>query len=121
MLHFHHIAWLGLLVTMSTGSPLGWSAESSQIISTTYHDPSGDVTYVRIRPPSVLPEDPATLAATQAWIPGHWAQQNNVFIWRPGHVVEKPSPDALWEPGIWVRVVTRHHGWRYRPGRWIVG
>lgn len=120
MLLFHRLACLGLLVTISMGTPLGWSAESSLKVAATYHDSSGDVTYVRIRPPSALPENPATLATTHAWIPGHWAQQNSVFFWRPGQVVEKPSPNAFWEPGIWVRVVTRHHGWRYRPGRWII-
>ena len=116
---FHPNVLFALLLATLTGAHLGWSAESSVNADTVYHDSTGDVTYVRMQPPAAPSEPPpAALAATQAWIPGHWAWQN-AFVWRPGLVAEKPSSNTRWEPGTWVPVVTRHHGWRYRPGHWI--
>ena len=122
MFFFQPLALLGLLVAMSTAENVGWSVDSSLNNSSNYRDPAGDVTYVRMRPPATpLEQAPATLTATQAWIPGHWAWQSGTFIWRSGQVTERPSTDVRWEPGRWVPVVTRHHGWRYRPGHWITG
>lgn len=118
---FHPIPLLGLLVAMSIGENSAWSVDSTHNAGTTYYDSAGDETYVRMQPPAVPSETPATVTATQAWIPGHWARQNGVFIWRPGLVAEKPSSTVRWDHGIWVRVITRHHGWRYRPGHWIAG
>ena len=120
MYYFHPLVLLGLLMAMSTAENTGWTADFSHNSDAIYQDSTGDVSYVRMQPPAARTEQPpTTLTATQAWIPGHWAWQNGVFIWRPGLVAEKPSSNTRWEPGTWVPVVTRHHGWRYRPGHWI--
>lgn len=117
-----HQALLGLLITMSVAPAVGWSADTTPNTSTAYQDAAGDVTYVRIPLPTAPAETvPTSLTATQAWIPGHWARQNGVFFWRAGLVVEKPSPNVHWEAAAWVHVATRHHGWRYHPGRWVTG
>lgn len=89
--------------------------------TTSYQDPAADVTYVRIAPPAPLTEAGATAVSdAQVWIPGHWAWQQGAFTWRPGSAVPKPTPTARWQPGAWEHVATRHHGWRYRAGRWVI-
>ncbi len=93
---------------------------AADVTTTPHLDPAADVTYVRIQPPASLKEEGATsVTEAQAWIAGHWAWQNGAFFWRPGTIVPRPSPTARWQQGEWERVVTRHHGWSYRPGHWL--
>lgn len=120
MSFFKPLALLGFLVAMSTVENAGWSVDSSLNAGSVYRHSASDVTYVRMRPPAAQSEQaPATLTATQAWIPGNWAWQSGTFIWRSGQLTERPSSYVRWEPRRCVPVVTRHHGWRYRPGHWI--
>ncbi len=51
----------------------------------------------------------------EIWRPGYWSYNDGKFTWKPGCIMPRPEPTAIWSPDRWER---RAYGWAYIPGHW---
>lgn len=70
--------------------------------------------------PTPLPPDreeviPPPPGEKLVWVKGHWKWEGTEWVWKPGHYIEKPHPEAAWVPGHYVQ---KSYGLVYVPGHW---
>jgi hypothetical protein len=70
---------------------------------------------VQTAPPAEMVEDIGPSPGPDfLWIKGNWRWDGR-WVWNRGHWYQRPHPEAVWAPGVWVRK-THHHVWV--AGRW---
>jgi hypothetical protein len=78
-----------------------------------------DATYAVIEsePPAEIIETPSPSPGnTYYWQKGYWKWENG-WKWKTGVWVVRPTSQAIWVPGCWVKHHHRH-GWYWVEGHW---